>query len=80
MNSIRLSRFNAFLYRVNSPYPNDAQNNRIVHLSLIAALNNPKNFEEEDGKSISNLDEQVVLSIAKWACVLLENTASLGFH
>lgn len=50
MNSIRLSRFNAFLYRVNTPYPADELANQIIHASLLAMLSNDRNFEEEEGK------------------------------
>ena len=56
MNSIRLSRFNAFLYRMNSPYPTDVLTNNIIQLSLIAMLNNSRNFEEEEGNLKSNID------------------------
>ncbi len=50
MNSIRLSRFNAFLYRVNTPYPADELASQIIHASLLAMLSNARNFEEEEGK------------------------------
>ena len=40
MNSIRLSRFNAFLYRVNSSFPTDAQATQVIHASLLAMLGN----------------------------------------
>lgn len=53
MNSIRLNRFNAFLYRVNSPLPNDHKVCRVVHASLLAVLANNRNFEEEEGIHLS---------------------------
>jgi hypothetical protein len=51
MNSIRLSRFNAFLYRVNLNYPLTALANSLIHNSLIAVLANDRNFLEEEGTS-----------------------------
>ena len=51
MNSMRLNRFNAFLYRTTLNYPTDPLANDLLLLALIAALNNHKNFQEEEGKT-----------------------------
>jgi predicted lactoylglutathione lyase len=50
MNSIRLSRFNAFLYRVNNSFPDEELACQVIHASMLAMLSNDRNFVEEDGK------------------------------
>lgn len=49
MNSIRINRYNAFLYRVTSALPQEHQVYRVVHASLLAFMVNDRNFEEEEG-------------------------------
>jgi hypothetical protein len=46
MNSIRLNRFNAFLYRINHDFPEDSQTISIVYQCIMAAISNDKNFQE----------------------------------
>jgi hypothetical protein len=73
MNSIRLTRFNAFLYRVHSNYPTSNNANTIFNHLLLAVLNNDRNFQEEE-------DEEIVISIGRWTCHLLLDAISRGFY
>lgn len=49
MNSIRLTRFNAFLYRLHSNYPSSPNANNLLYHALLAVLTNDRNFQEEEG-------------------------------
>lgn len=73
MNSIRLTRFNAFLYRVHSNYPISNNANTILNHLLLAVLNNDRNFQEEE-------DEEIVISIGRWTCHLVIDAISRGFY
>jgi hypothetical protein len=50
MNSIRLTRFNALLYRLHTNYPVSSNANTIVQHTLLAVLANDRNFQEEEGR------------------------------
>jgi hypothetical protein len=49
MNSIRLNRFNAFLWKVNSNFFSSANANTIMNQLIIGVLANDRNFLEEEG-------------------------------
>lgn len=44
MNSIRLNRFNAFLYKINNSLPLNQQTNKIILNCILGALSNDRNF------------------------------------
>lgn len=52
MNSIRLIRFNAFLYRLHSNYPSSSNANTLLHHTLLTVLTNERNFQEEEGTTL----------------------------
>ncbi len=74
MDNLQLGRFNAFLYRVVTDYPTSPNANMIIHHSLSAFLLNGRNFLSWEGRNDLNIDAEILTSIGKWACQLLEIT------